>query len=98
MAAACVVVTWSPALYTTSNYLTGFLRTCEHVTLSVSQEHNSRQTKTDQVQTDPRNREPAAGMGCSRQGEGNQEPGRASRTVADTSPRGQKVLKIKLRW
>lgn len=61
MAAACVVVTWSPALHTTSIYLTGLLRTCEHVTLSVNQEHNSRQTKTDQVQTDPRNREPAAG-------------------------------------
>lgn len=70
MAAACVAVTWSPALHTTPIYLTGLLRTCEHVTLSVRQEHNSRQTKTDQVQTDPRNREPAAGMGCSRPGEG----------------------------
>lgn len=60
----------------------GFLRTCEHVTLSVSQEDNSRQGKTDQVQMDPRDSELAAGMGCNRHG---RRESRARQGLKDSS-------------
>lgn len=76
----------------------GFLRICEHVTLSVSQEDNSRQGKTDQVHQTQGTGTLLQGWTVAGKGEGNQEAGRASKTVADPSANGPKALKVKLRW
>lgn len=75
----------------------GFLRICEHETLSESQEDNSRQGKIKCKRTHGTVRL-LQGWAVAGKGEGNQELGRVSRTVADPSVNGQKALKVKLRW